>query len=122
MTTPTTKPAQPRAPKGGLVCPLTGRFFAGGQFIPLGTAAEVERLSRPAPLAGSVRQVAWAARLRRDELARLDEEVSARLLFLASPIRAEVAANRRAVRPLLVARHRLMAETSAAAVIQSVRA
>jgi hypothetical protein len=103
-----------RAPRGGAVSPVNGRFYPGGQFMPMvATVAEL----KPAPLAGSSRQVAWASRLRREELARLDDEIKARLLFLASPIRAEAAESRKAVRPLLVARHRLMAERSAAVVI-----
>jgi hypothetical protein len=105
-----------RAPRGGAISPVNGRFYAGGQFMPM--VAEVVEL-KPAPLAGSSRQVAWANRLRREELARLEDEIAARLLFLNSPIRAEVRENRKALRGFLAARHNLMAERSAARVIES---
>jgi hypothetical protein len=104
-----------RAPKGGAISPVNGRFYAGGQFMPM--VAEVVEV-KPAALEGSTRQVAWANRLRREELARLDEEVAARVAFLNSPIKAEVAASRKAVKPLLIARHNLMTERSASAVIE----
>jgi hypothetical protein len=104
-----------RAPKGGAVSTVNGRFYAGGTFMPM--VADVVEV-KPASLEGSSRQILWAARLRREELARLDDEIHARILFLASPIRAEVSANRKAVKPLLITRHRLMSERSAAKVIE----
>jgi hypothetical protein len=104
-----------RAPKGGAVSPINGLFYAGGQFMPM--VADVVEV-KPASLEGSSRQVLWAARLRREELANLEDEIHARILFLASPIRAEVAANRKAVKPLLIARHKLMTERSAAKLIE----
>jgi hypothetical protein len=116
-TTPKTDRYSNRAPKGGAVSPINGQFYAGGRWMPM-TAEVVEVVAKPAPLAGSSRQVAWASRLRREELANLDDEIHARILFLASPIRAEVSANRKAVKPLLIARHRLMSERSAAKVIE----
>ena len=114
MTTSTTKAERfsNRAPKGGAVSPVNGQYYLGGQFMPMvASIAEV----KPALLVGSSRQVAWANRLRRDELARLDDEIHARLLFLASP--KEAKAVRPAVRRLLIARHVLMIERSASIVI-----
>lgn len=61
--------------------------------------------------------MAWASRIRREELARVQDEINARLLFLNSPIKAEVRENRKALRTFLVARHRLMTERSTGALI-----
>jgi hypothetical protein len=105
-----------RGPRGGAISPVNGRFYAGGRFIPMAVA---EFKPSPAALMGSTRQVAWANRLRREELARLEDEIAARLLFLGSPIRAEVRGNRKALRGFLAARHKLMAERSAARVIEA---
>lgn len=105
-----------RAPKGGAISPVNGKFYAGGQFMPM--VAEVVEV-KPVALEGSSRQVAWASRIRREELARVKDEIHARLLFLNSPIRAEVIENRKALRTFLMAQHRLMTERSAAALIQA---
>jgi hypothetical protein len=113
-TTPKANRFSNRAPKGGAVSPVNGLFYAGGQFMPM-VALVVEL--KPAPLAGSSRQVAWANRLRREALANLDDEINARLLFLASPRRTVAAEYRPIVRRLLIARHALMTERSASAVI-----
>jgi hypothetical protein len=118
-TTPKADRFSNRAPKGGAVSAVNGMFYLGGTFMPMVPAHKIYTLATPAPLVGSVRQVAWANRLRRDELARLEDEISARLLFLASPVKAESIASRKAVRPLLIARHRLMVERSASVVIAS---
>jgi hypothetical protein len=115
MTTPTTKADRVninRAPRGGAVSPVNGLFYLGGQFMPM-AAGIVEY--KPVPLVGSVRQVAWANRLRREALGRLDDEINARLLFLASPKDARTV--RPAIRRLMVARHALMVERSASVVI-----
>jgi hypothetical protein len=101
-----------RAPRGGAVSLVNGLFYLGGQFMPM--AVEPVRLM-PAPLAGSVRQVAWANRLRREALASLDDEINARLIGLGD--RKETRAYRPAVRRLLIARHALWTERSASAVI-----
>lgn len=102
-----------RAPRGGAVSPVNGRFYAGGQFMPM--VVEVIEL-KPAVLEGSSRQVVWASRLRSEGLARLEDEINARLLFLASPKDAKGV--RPAIRRLLIARHGLMTERSAARVIE----
>jgi hypothetical protein len=103
-----------RAPRGGAVSPINDKFYAGGQWMPMASAPVP---TGPAPLAGSTRQVAWAARLRREALNRLDDEIFARMMALASPFRHERADNRRALVPLLTARHALTVETSAAKII-----
>ena len=103
-----------RAPKGGAVSSVNGQFYKGGQFMPM--AAQVVEV-KPAPLAGSSRQVAWANRLRREALAVLEDEINVRRLILADPHGADTTATRRGVKRLLIARHDLMTEMSAAAVI-----
>ena len=115
ITTTTTKADRVninRAPKGGAVSTVNGQFYAGGQFMPM-VAVVVE--VKPAPLAGSTRQVAWANRLRREALASLDDEIQARMSFLNSRTDAKV--YRPIVKRLMVTRHHLMTERSAAAVI-----
>lgn len=114
MTTTTTKADRfsNRAPRGGAVSPVNGQFYLGGQFMPM-VAVVVE--VKPAVLEGSSRQVVWANRLRRETLARLEDEINARLLSLGSP--KEAKAVRPAIKRLLVARHGLMTERSAAKVI-----
>jgi hypothetical protein len=92
-----------RAPKGG--CTVNGKFYAGGQFcLPYNPADPHGLNARPASLAGSSRQVAWAFRLRKEAIARLD---------------AQLAASRKSVKPLLAVRHRLMTETSASVFINA---
>jgi hypothetical protein len=103
-----------RAPKGGAVSTVNGRFYAGGQFMPM--VAEVVEV-KPAPLAGSSRQVAWANRLRRQALANLDDEINARMPSVIGRSRTEAAEYRPIVRRLMIARHALMTERSAANVI-----
>jgi hypothetical protein len=115
MTTTTTQADRVninRAPKGGAVSTVNGQFYAGGQFMPM-VAVVVE--VKPAPLAGSSRQVAWASRLRREALGRLDDEIQARMSFLNN--RTEAKVYRPIVKRLLIARHKLMTERSAASVI-----
>jgi hypothetical protein len=102
-----------RAPKGGAVSPVNGRFYLGGQWMPM--VHEVVEV-RPATLEGSSRQVVWASRIRSEGLARLEDEINARLLFLSSP--KDAASVRPAIRRLLIARHGLMTERSAARVIE----
>jgi hypothetical protein len=104
-----------RAPKGGAVSPVNGQWYAGGQWMPM--VAEVVEF-KPAVLEGSSRQVMWANRLRKQAIANVRDEIAARLLFLDSPIRAEVVANRKALKGFLVAHHGLMTERSAAAFIE----
>ena len=65
-----------RAPKGGILCPLSGRFFKGGQFCFLYTAEQLAAIAKPAPLTGSSRQISWATRLRTTWLARLDAKLA----------------------------------------------
>ena len=113
-TTQTTDRILNRAPKGGMVSSVNGLFYKGGQFVPmLSTSTPV----KPTPLAGSTRQVAWANRLRTQALANLNDEIHARRLFLNSKKDAKVV--RPVVRKLLIARHKLMTERSAANVIAS---
>jgi hypothetical protein len=114
VTTPKADRIVNRAPRGGAVSPINGRFYAGGTFMPMASAPIP---TGPAPLAGSCRQIDWASRLRREALARLDDEIFARMMALASPIRAERDANRGALKPFIVARYALMTEVSAAAII-----
>jgi hypothetical protein len=57
----------------------------------------------------------WASRLWDQAIARLEDEIHARLLFLASPKDAK--AVRPTIKNLLIARHNLMTERSAAKVI-----
>jgi hypothetical protein len=116
MTTTTTKADRVninRAPKGGAVSTVNGRFYAGGQFMPM-VAVVVE--PKPAPLAGSSRQVAWANRLRRELLVNLEAEIAVRVEFLNEG-HAEAKAIRATLRKMLVVRHGLMTERSAANVI-----
>jgi hypothetical protein len=115
-TTTTTGRILNRAPKGGAISTVNGQWYAGGQFMPMvPVVAEV----KPATLEGSSRQVAWASRIRREELARVQDEINARLLFLNSPIRKEVAENRKALKGFLAAQYRLMTERSAARLIEA---
>jgi hypothetical protein len=115
MTTTTIKADRfsNRAPKGGAVSPVNGQFYKGGQFMPMVSTPVVVR---PATLEGSTRQVAWANRLRCDALVSLQEEIDARLLFLNSPKTAKGV--RPAIKRLLIARHALTVERSAARVIE----
>lgn len=106
MTT-TTKTADRiinRAPKGGAVSLVNGLFYRGGQFMPM---VAVEFKPGLPMLMGSVRQVAWANRLRNQALANLNDEINARLLFLNDSPK-EAAAVRPSLRRLMVARHGLM--------------
>ncbi len=103
-----------RAPKGGAVSPINGLFYRGGQFMPMAPAEFKPGL--PA-LDGSTAQVLWASRLRREELARLDAELARVVGLLDAATRREAAAARAEARRLAVARHGLMAERSASAVI-----
>jgi hypothetical protein len=116
MTTTTTKADRVninRAPKGGAVSTVNGLFYAGGQFMPM-VAVVVE--PKPAPLAGSSRQVLWASRLRREALVSLDAEIAVRVEFLNEG-HAESRAIRATLKRMLVVRHGLMTERSAANVI-----
>lgn len=102
-----------RAPKGGAVSTINGRFYKGGQFMPM--VAEVVEF-KPAPLEGSSRQVAWASRLRREALVSLNAEIAVRVEFLNEG-HAEAKQIRATVKQLLITRHHLMTERSAAKVI-----
>lgn len=113
-TTATTDRIINRAPKGGAVCPISGRFYRGGQFMPL---APADVVVKPAALEGSSRQVAWAERLRKAELARLAEEIATRRLFLSDKQAVDAAGVRRAIRRDEVARFNLLNIRSAAAII-----
>jgi len=101
-----------RAPRGGAVSLVNGLYYKGGQFMPM-ASTPVE--TKPAPLAGSTRQVAWANRLRVVALANLDDEIHARLMGLSNAKEAKTV--RPAIKRLLIARHRLVTERSAATVI-----
>ena len=112
-TTPKADRFSNRAPKGGAVSPVNNQFYKGGQFMPmLSTPAEV----KPVALEGSSRQVAWANRIRTVALASLNDEIQARLLFLNGP--KTDASVRTAIKALLITRHGLMTERSAAKVIE----
>jgi hypothetical protein len=104
-----------RAPKGGAVSLVNGQFYLGGQFMPMvATTVPV----KPATLEGSARQVVWANRLRREALASLSDEIHVRTIFLnESKTEVEARIYRTAVKPLLIARHDLMTERSAASII-----
>lgn len=103
-----------RAPKGGAVSSVNGRFYAGGQFMPM-TATIVE--VKPAPLSGSSRQIPWATRIRAAALVNLDAEIQVRRLFLAEG-HADSRAIRATLKRLIVTRYGLMTERSAGAVIE----
>lgn len=103
-----------RAPRGGAVSTVNNQYYAGGQFMPMAPAGFNPT---PAPLAGSSRMVPWATRLRREAIARLDDEIYVARLFLETPGLVRPAAVRARVRTLLVARHGLLVERSAAAIL-----
>ena len=114
--TPAANRQGPRPPKGART--VNGKVYKGGPFcLPYDPADPHGEAAKPAPLAGSSRQIPWAARLRRDELARLDLDLVARRAMLAEGRSFDAPAVRRAIRRDSIARHRLMAETSAAAII-----
>jgi hypothetical protein len=106
-----------RAPKGGAISLVNGLFYAGGQFMPMVAADKVWSLSKPVALAGSVRQVAWASRLRREALEILDDEIHVRRLFLAGAVKTQADASRKSIKPFLIARHNLTTERSAGSII-----
>lgn len=116
MTTATAKADRivNRAPKGGAVSVVNGRFYAGGQFMPMVAEAVVVK---PVALEGSSRQVAWADRLRKAELTRLAEEIATRRLFLDDKKAIDAAGVRRAIRRDEVVRFNLLNIRSAAAII-----
>jgi hypothetical protein len=107
-----------RAPKGGMVSLVNGLFYKGGQFMPMASADKVYSLARPVRLEGSVRQVLWATRLRDQAITRLEEQLIAFRLDLASPKPFDAKATRQAILRDELARHRLMTERSAASVIE----
>jgi hypothetical protein len=107
-----------RAPRGGAISEVNGLFYLGGQFMPMVPAEKVWFLSKPAPLVGSVGQTAWAERLRREALVRLEDEIHVRRLFIAGPVKWQADDARKALKPFLFARHNLMTERSAASVIE----
>jgi hypothetical protein len=105
-----------RAPKGGAISPVNNQFYLGGQFMP---CVSIPAEAGPVKLTGSVRQVSWATRLRDQALANLNDEINVRLLFLAeAKTETEAKVYRQDVKPLLIARHSLMTERSAARVIE----
>jgi hypothetical protein len=116
-TTPKADRYSNRAPKGGASSPVNGQFYAGGRWMPM-TAEVVEVSAKPVALEGSSRQIPWATRLRREELARLDEELTVRRLMLAGPKVIDEAGVRRAICRDLVASYHLQVERSAARLIE----
>ena len=102
-----------RAPKGGAVSAVNGRFYRGGWFMPM--VAEVVEV-KPAVLEGSARQVAWAARLRKEALARLALDLECRRMSLAHP-RMDGKGVRQAIRRDALLLHRLTVERSAVRII-----
>lgn len=107
-----------RAPKGGMVSLVNGFFYLGGQFMPLAEAAKLYTLARPAKLEGSVRQVAWATRLRDEAIVRLEEQLFCFRLELASPRPFDAKATRQGIRRDETARFTLMTERLASRVIE----
>lgn len=116
MTTTTPKADRfHRAPRGGIVSPVNGIFYKGGQFLPK-SSAPIE--VKPAPLVGSSRQVAWANRIRREALARIEEDIMVRRMFLNDAKIVDEPGVRRAIRRDSIALHRLMVERSAGSIIE----
>jgi len=112
-----------RAPKGGMVDPVTGVFYRGGCFIPTHAAHELAATAKPAPLTGSWLQVAKATRLRNGWLARLDARLGGLRAKLAETKatttagRAEAAGIRDEIRRVGGKRWRLWVETDAATIV-----
>jgi hypothetical protein len=117
-TTLTTGRILNRAPKGGAVSLVNGLFYAGGQFMPMAAPEKVYTLGRPVKLEGSIRQVAWATRLRDQAITRLEEQLFNFRLDLASHKPFDAKATRQAIRRDEIARHKLMTERSAASLIE----
>lgn len=105
-----------RAPKGGMVSSVNGRFYKGGWFMPM--VAEVLEV-KPAPLQGSVRQVSWANRLRAAKLARTEARLADLLTGMEKVARGFRPFFQAEVEKVAIARHRMMVETSAAAFIDA---
>lgn len=115
MTTTTCHIAN-RAPKGGMVSSVNGRFYLGGQFMPMvAEALEV----RPTPLKGSYRQVAWANRLRAELLAATEARLAELLTGMATVRRGFRPFFQSEAAKVAIKRHRMMVETSAAAWIDA---
>ncbi len=118
MTSPTAKADRigiNRAPRGGAISPVNGMFYRGGQFMPMAVPGLA---AGPARVEGSGRQVAWATRLKREELARLDRSLVEVNELLADSPREEKQAVRAIARKLAIARHLVSRERSAAAIIE----
>jgi hypothetical protein len=107
--------AQPRAPKGGIV-DASGRHFKGGQFLPL-TFVGNPISATPAPLVGSYRQIPWAEKIRRVELAGIAADVVTLRGRLETAGRKESATIRGQIREMETRAWKLKAERSAAAII-----
>jgi hypothetical protein len=103
-----------RAPKGGMVSPINGLFYKGGQFMPAATAGFN---AGPATLEGSSRQVAWATRLRDEALVKVDDMLATAHELLKVAAWDEAPAIRAACRDLAITRHLVKAEKSAAKII-----
>lgn len=117
MTTTSTTKADRysnRAPKGGAVSPVNGLWYQGGRWMPCVTDASAPN---PVPLSGATRQVPWAARLRRAELARIEDQIAGLRGGLESISRKAAVESRGLIRALSIEHHVLMVERSASAII-----
>jgi hypothetical protein len=101
-----------RAPRGGAISSVNGRWYAGGQFLP--AVADPATANKPAALVGSSRQVAWATRLRDAALAAKDAELAGLLFALTAGKPAWALLVRDEYRTGLAERHAMVRETSAA--------
>jgi hypothetical protein len=109
--------AQPRAPKGGWLDQATGVFYKGGTFVPA-TFAGNPIPTTPAPLVGSWRQTAWADRLRREELNRIEVAGAAMRSALEVARRERAAELRAEIKAALTEGWKLAHERSAVAIIE----
>ena len=108
------KTVRNRAPKGGMVSPVNGLFYRGGWFMP--TAIEGRpTVEGPARLEGSSRQVPWAEKIRRQELARVEAELAGLLHAIGTAPKVYRAWMRSEIERSAIERHRMLAERSASA-------
>lgn len=106
-----------RAPKGGMVDPVSGVYYRGGCFMRKYDGPQLARAASPAPLAGSSRQVSWATRLRNTWLSRLDAKLTALRGRLETAGRKDGAGIRAEIKRVEGKRFRLWSETCAATIV-----
>ena len=121
MTTATPKADRVpnRAPKGGAVSSVNGRFYRGGWFMPVVSNPVI---LKPAKLEGSSRQVAWATRLRDQKLAATEAQLTGLIHGMTTIKPCYRPMVRVEIEQAAALRHRLMRTTSAVQIIESARA